>query len=276
MKNKICVITGANSGIGKQTAIDLAKKDYQLILICRKSSKSETALAEIKGKSGNNNIRMFYADLSLMKEIRRVAKEVSEKYERIDVLINNAGILKNKREITSEGIEMNMAVNFLAPYLLSRLLLPKLENSGSARIINLNSELHRKGKIDFSNFMLGKGYSSSKAYNNSKLANLIISQKLAEELKGKNVTVNSVHPGVIATDALREMPKWILRIMKLFTSKVEKGAEPSVYLATAKELEGISGKYFNKKKQVKAHKCAYDQELQNEVWKFAKQKVSDL
>lgn len=265
---KICLITGASAGIGKATAIALAKEGNIIILLVRDSDKSRAACDEIKAESGNADIHLHYAELSSMDSIRKVAEEISNKYLHIDILINNAGVLKRNAELSADGFEMTYAVNVIAPFLLTNLLLPLIEKSVSGRIINLTSELYKKGKINFEDFSSLEKFDGSKAYASSKLMVVLNTLTLAKKLKDTDVTVNSVHPGVVGTDVMRDYPRWVGKLINPFLSKPEVGAGPSIFLATSPELAKTTGKYYAKMKQTPVTEVAANYATADQVWEF--------
>lgn len=265
---KTCLITGSSSGIGKETAIELSRKGYRVIMLCRDSEKSRKAWDEVKELVGDNDIDLVYADLSSLESIRKAVVEIKSKYNIIDVLINNAGVFKRKFTLSEEGIEMNLAVNFLAPFLLTNLLLPLLKKSDSARIINLTSELYKNGKVDFEKDISNKNYNGNKAYADTKLLVILFTYELARILKDENITVNCVHPGVVQTDVFREFPKWVNRMLGLFISKPEDGAKSSIYLASSNDVKDISGKYFSKMKMKETTEITKREDLAKNVWNY--------
>ena len=265
MDNKICLITGCNSGIGKVTAIELAKKGYEIIMLVRDSEKSRMAYQEIKNDSGGK-ITLNYADLASLDSIKRVSEEIKRQYERIDILINNAGLFKRKFENSEDLFEMTLAVNYYATFALSILMIPLLEKSKQARIINLTSELYKRGKVNFDNDFAIEKFDGNKAYANSKLLVIYFTRELSKRLDSKNITVNCVHPGVVGTDVFREYPKWFAQFMNVLISKPTEGAKPSIYLASSEELENVTGKYFYKTKQKDTDKLANDLELSEKIW----------
>src|SRR5215831_15182770 len=190
MPGKVCLVTGGNSGIGKETALGLARLGATVVIVSRDASKGEAALLEIKRKSGNQNTDLLLSDLSSMDSVRKLAKAFSEKYSRLDVLINNAGTYLPKRVVTADGYEAVFATNHLAHFLLTNLLLDRLKASAPSRIINITSDAHRGREIDFEDLMQEKRFSAFKAYHQSKLANVLFTYELAKRLEGTNVTVN--------------------------------------------------------------------------------------
>ena len=266
MEKKICLITGCNGGIGKYAAIELAKKNCEIIMLVRDSDKSRVAFEDIKAQSKNNDIKMFYADLSSQESIVNAAKKITKEYSQIDVLINNAGVLKRNREITTEGFEMTLAVNYFAPFLLTNLLLPLLEKSPQGRIINVSSELYKKGKAKISKLSTEGEFDGHEEYANSKLLIVIFTKELARQLRDKNITVNCLHPGVVGTDIFREYPKWLNASVNFFISKPAVGAEPIVHLATSAEVSKISGQYFYKNKSTPTMGIVNDDNISEQIW----------
>ena len=265
MENKICVITGSNTGIGKVTAIELAKKGYEIIMLVRDSEKSRIAFDEIKNES-EGNVILKYVDLASLESIKKVAEEIKSDYERIDILINNAGLFKRKFEKSADAFEITLAVNYFATFALTLFMIPLLKKSRQGRIINLTSELYKRGTVNLENDFALEKFDGNKAYANSKLLVVYFTKELSKRLASENITVNCVHPGVVGTDVFREYPKWFAKLMNLLISKPSEGAKPSVYLASAEELESITGKYFNKSKQKETDKIANDSDLSKKIW----------
>jgi len=266
MNGKTCLVTGANSGIGKVTALELARRGAHVVMVCRDRARGEAALAEIKRSSGNERVELMLCDLSSQADIRRFADEFKATHNRLDVLINNAGLYLRKRETTVAGIEMTFAVNHLAYFLLTNLLLDRLKRSAPARIVNVSSDAHKHGHINFDDLQGEKSYSGVKAYCHSKLANVLFTRELARRLAGTRVTVNCLHPGAVATSIFRALPKPIEGIIKLLTISPEKGAQTSVYLASSPDVEGVSGKYFVRSAEARASAEAQDDEVAARLW----------
>jgi retinol dehydrogenase-14 len=240
------IVTGSNSGIGKEAALTLANSGHRILMLCRDSKKSEQAQEEIITQSGNENVILLPVDLSDPRSIRTVVDKISSQYPVIDVLVNNAGLYKVKREETANGIEMTFFVNFLAPFMLSEMLLPNLQAGGNGRIINVSSELYRNGAINFDDLMLKSRYKAGDAYANSKLASVLYTIELAERTRDQGVTVNALHPGVLATNAFRDYPDFIMKIVGLFLEKPQRGGERIAHLAISDEVKNVSGGYFYK------------------------------
>lgn len=271
MTGKICIVTGSNSGIGKETALALAEMGAKVVMIVRNPNAGEKARREIIDQSGNEDVDMLIADLSSMDQVRRVAREFKEKYKRLDVLVNNAGGINNEYHTSVDGNEMTFAVNYLAPFLLSHELLDILKESAPSRIINVSSGAHTMGKIDFDNLQSEKKYSSFRAYGNAKLMLVMSTYELARRLEGTGVTANVLHPGVVHTNFGRSdggrVRKAMYKAFSVFAKSPKKGAETSVYLATSPEVNSVSGKYFSNSKEKRSSKISYDLELQQRLWK---------
>jgi NAD(P)-dependent dehydrogenase (short-subunit alcohol dehydrogenase family) len=243
---KTIIITGSNSGIGKEAAHILAKSGHRILMLCRDSEKSNQVQWEIIAQSGNEAVFLVPVDLSDPGSMRAAVAQIKNEYPVIDVLVNNAGIYKVKRQETPGGLEMTLAVNFLAPFMLSQMLLENLQASGNGRIINVVSELYKSGSIDFDNLMLEKGYKAGDAYANAKLATVLYTVALAKRVENTGLCVNAMHPGVLATDAFRDYPALLTKMLNLFLEKPNKGGERIAYLATSDEVQAVSGKYFFK------------------------------
>ena len=248
MKDKICLITGANAGIGKSTALELAKLGARVVMVSRNKERGEQALIEIAAESGNENIDLLTADLASFASVRKLAEEIKSRYDKLDVLVNNAGTFVTDLQHTEDKIEMQWGVNHLSPFLLTHLLMDTLKNAGSARIVNVSSRIHFRGTIHFDDLNLASRYDGLKAYAQSKLANVLFTYELAERLQGTGVTANCLHPGGVRTHFADKNASGIYKlgwlIGKPFMISVSKGAETSVYLASSKEVEGVSGKYL--------------------------------
>lgn len=258
MKNKTILITGSTDGIGKQTALDLAKTGATILLHGRNPARGERVVHEIRKATGNGRIEIFIADLASLKQIRSLAEQVHQKHKILHILINNAAIYENTRKITQGGFEMSFAVNYLAPFLLTYLLLDLMKRGAPSRVINVSSMAHASS-IDFENLQGEKHYSGYEAYSLSKLCDILFTYKLASRLEGTGITANCLHPGVINTKLLKT--GW-----GMGGSPVTEGSKNSVYLATSPELKGVTGKYFVNKKQAKSSGISYNQETQTKLW----------
>ncbi len=268
---KNVIITGGNAGIGLATSIALAKQGANIYFVSRGKEKAEEAVKTIIAESGNKNVRYFLANLSSQKSIRNLASEIKNEMSVIDVLINNAGGTFSDFTLSEDGLEMTIATNHFAYFLLTNLLLDLIEKSDYARIVNVSSGSHYKGKIDFESFTKKKSYFIMKAYEQSKLANVLFTNELAERLKGTNVTVNSLHPGFVKTQIGNKNANWYSNlfwsIVTIGAISVEDGAKTSVYLASSPDVKGVTGKYFDKCKEKKAAALALEKELGKQLWK---------
>ncbi len=278
MNGKTIVITGGNDGIGYETALALARKGANIIIVSRNEQKAKEAVDHIKA-AGNGNAQYVIADLSSQQSIRKAAAEIRNKVEKIDVLINNAGGTFGQFALTEDGYEKTIATNHFAYFLLTGLLLDLIVKSDYARIVNVSSDSHYRGKIDFDSFFKNNGYFVLRAYEQSKLANVLFTVELAERLKKTQVTVNALHPGFVKTRIGAKSEHPVAFLWNLMTSigaiTVEKGAATSVYLASSPEVKGITGKYFAKCKQKAAKPIANDAALRKKLWE-ASEKLTGM
>ena len=270
MKNRVCLITGATSGIGKATAIALAKIGSTVIINGKDEKRGEETIAEIKRISGNENVELMIANLSSLNEVRKFAGKLKAKYDKLDVLINNAAVFYTSRNLSIDGIEMQFAVNHLSHFLLTNLLLETLKKSNSARIINVSSNAHYQGRINFDDINFEKRYFGWTIYCQSKLANVLFTYELADRLDPKQVTVNALHPGTVRTNIVGKYASFIYRLgwnlQKPLMLPVEEGAKTSIYLASSEEVKGITGLYFVKCKSQKSSDMSYDKMLARKLW----------
>ncbi len=275
MQGKICLVTGASSGIGKATALGLAKMGATVVMVCRDANKGEAALSEIKPKSGSSSVDLLLADLSSQEAIRRLVTEYKSKYQQLHVLINNAGAYYTKRRVTVDGLEAMFAVNYLARFLLTSLLLDIIKRSAPARIINVAGAYHAKGKIDFNDMQGEKDFEGQRANHQSKLADVLFTYELARRLEGTGVTVNCLHPGMVATDLIdkdRDFPrffKYLYKLSRPLQKSPARGAETSIYLASSPEVEGITGRYFVDKKIAPSSPESHDTQLAKRLWEVS-------
>ena len=271
MQGKICIVTGATSGIGKSTATMLAEKGATVVFICRNKEKGKQVQEEISQKTGNRNLDLLIADLSSQAAIRKVASEFQSKYQQLHVLVNNAGLAVRKT-LSPDGIEMTFAVNHLAYFMLTNLLLDRLKASAPSRIINVSSEAHRNLKtLDFENLQGEKSYTGFKAYSLTKLCNILFSNELARRLHGTRVTANSMHPGFLSTGIFREAPSFVQFLVRLTAGKPENGGNAILYLASSPEMEGVSGKYFKGMKESAPSPAAQDRAASERLWKVSEE-----
>jgi NAD(P)-dependent dehydrogenase (short-subunit alcohol dehydrogenase family) len=270
MKGKICIVTGSNSGIGKETALALAKMGATVVMVVRNRERGGKAGAEIFRETGNEAARVMICDLSSMGSVRQFGKEFKDAYHTLHVLVNNAGVFLSKRQTTVDGFEETLAVNYLAPFLLTHELLPMLKSSVPSRIVNVGSGLASSGKIAFDDLQYERNYSGTKAYANSKLMLTMYTYELARRLKGSGLTANVVEPGFVATNLGRNSGSLLLslgyKMMRPFQMSAKKGAEPSVYLASDPEVEGVNGKCFARMQEKETVRISYDQQVQRRLW----------
>ncbi len=272
LKDKKVLITGGSDGIGKVSAEKIAAMGAHVILVGRNPQKNQQVAAEIRQASGNEKVDYLVGDLSLQADVRRVAAEYRHRYDRLHVLLNNAGAFFTKRQVTSEGLEMTFALNHIAYFLLTHLLLDMLQNSAPARIVNVSSGAHFGGKLNFDDLNLRKGYNGWGAYANSKLMNVLFTYELARRLEGSGVTANVLHPGFVATQFGKNnggLMRPAMALVHLGAISPEKGAETNVYLAASQEVEGISGKYFYEKGVLASSAASYDEAAARRLWEIS-------
>jgi NAD(P)-dependent dehydrogenase (short-subunit alcohol dehydrogenase family) len=269
MEGKICLITGANSGIGKATAKGLAKMNATVVMLCRSKERGENAQKDLIEETGNKDIDLLLCDLSSQGDIRKFVIEFKSKYSNLHVLINNAGIMLKKRRLSVDGFEMNFAVHVLAPFLLTNLMLDILKKSAPSRIINVSSAGHRRAKMDFDDLQSeNKKYRLFKVYGVSKLAEILFTYELSRKLGGTGVTANTVHPGVVNTNLGRDQSKFNQWFARTFFKSPQKGAKTSIYLASSPEVEKITGKYFVDKEPKNSSEESYNEEYAKKLWEI--------
>lgn len=271
----ICVVTGATSGIGKATACGIAERSLSVVVVGRDREKSIATVSAIRQETGNPNVEYMLADLSSQQEIRQLAQAFKRRYQRLDVLVNNAGGFFLRRQESEDGIEMTFALNHLGYFLLTNLLLDTLEASVPARIVNVSSAGHRDTEMNFDDLQGEEDYSGWKAYGQSKLANLLFTYELARRLEGTGVTVNALHPGFVATNIGANNFGWLGRLLKKIINlrgvSPEEGAETVIYLATSPEVAGVTGKYFVDKEPVRSSAASYDEEAARRLWEISEE-----
>ncbi len=280
MTGKVVLITGATNGIGKMAALEIAKIGATVVIVGRNPEKTEQVLAELKQQSGNEQIDMLLADLSVMEQVRSVTAAFKAKYDRLDVLLNNAGAFFSDRRESADGFELTFALNHLNYFLLTNLLLDMLKASSPARIVNVSSEAHQGVReINWDN-LDGKqsyGMAGFQAYGLSKLANILFTRELARRLDGTGVTANSLHPGTVATGFGQNnnnlLIKVLLTLFKPFLKSPEQGAETLIYLSTAATVDGVTGKYFASRAEAATSALAQDDEAARRLWDISAQMV---
>lgn len=269
MRGKVCLVTGSSSGIGKETALGLARLGATVVMVCRDRARGEAARYEIASAGGGATVDLLLADLSSQAAIHSLAEELTSRYPRIDVLVNNAGALNTARRLTDDGIEMTFAVNHLAYFLLTNLLLDTLKASAPARIVNVASDSHTNAHINFDDLQGARRYRGMQAYGQSKLANILFTYELARRLQGSGVTANCLHPGVVATGFGHNNGRLIslgFRLIAPFVTKPDEGAKTSIYLASSPQVDGVSGKYFVKCKETRSSAASYDEAAARRLW----------
>lgn len=269
MRDKTCIVTGASTGIGQAIAQGLAAQGARVVLVCRNRARAEATQTVLRAATGNPAIDIALADLSSQTEIRRLARELLARYSRVHVLINNAGVVNAKRTMTVDGIETVFAVNHLAYYLLTQLLLSRLVDSAPARIVNVASDAHHWDTLDFDDLQNTRRYRPLKVYGQSKLCNLLFTRELARRLAGTGVTANSIHPGGVATGLGWNNGWWavlIAKVLKPFMRTPKQGADTALYLATALEVEQITGKYFYDRREIVPSQAAQDDRAARRLW----------
>jgi retinol dehydrogenase-14 len=273
MAGRIVLVTGATAGIGKATAAGLAALGAHLAITGRDAGRAEAAASEIRAAGRGGQVDVFVADLSVQDEVRRLADEVLQRLPRLDVLVNNVGGYWNTRHVTADGLEHTFALNHLAPFLLTNLLLDRLNDSAPARVVIVSSHAHTGGRIDFDDLQGERSYSGARAYNQSKLANVLFSYELARRLRGTSVTANALHPGVVRTSFGAEDPAGVQRLLvpliRPFMKPPAQGAATSIHVASAPGLERVTGHYFANSKPRRSSGPSYDQEAAGRLWSIS-------
>jgi NAD(P)-dependent dehydrogenase (short-subunit alcohol dehydrogenase family) len=269
MTGRTVLVTGATGGIGKATALGLAAMGAHLAITGRDPGRTEAAAREIRA-AGGGPVDVFVADLSAQAEVRRLAAEVLEHLARLDVLVNNVGGYWNTRHVTADGLERTFALNHLAPFLLTNLLLERLAHSAPARVVTVASQAHTMGRIDFDDLQGARSYSGSRAYNQSKLANVLFTYELARRLQGVPVTANAVHPGVVNTSFGAEdhgrTQRLLVPVLRPFMRSPARGAATSIHVASAPTLEHVTGCYFANSKPRRSSERSYDEVVGARLW----------
>ncbi|MBL8956912.1 MAG: SDR family oxidoreductase [Myxococcaceae bacterium] len=274
MKDRLILITGSTAGIGRRAAYELAKQGAHVIVQGRDPAKTERVTNELKRETGSEKIDFLVADLSSMKAVRGLAEQVMQKYGRLDVLLNNAGAMNPKREVTVDGYERTFATNHLAYFLLANLLVPALKKGDRPRIVNVASRAHKSGgPVDFDDLMAERGYKGLKHYGKSKTANILFTVELAKRLKADGITVNCLHPGFVASDFLSKGGLWKLIKPIAYLGAIDEveGAKTSIYLASSPEVEGVTGKYFVKCRPEAPMPYATDEASAKRLWEVSEE-----
>lgn len=273
MDGKLCMVTGATAGIGFYTALEIAHMGSWVIIIGRNPQKCMEATNRIKEISGNPSVEYLVADLSSQAQIRSAASSFYEKHSRLDVLVNNAGGFFLSRKVSVDGIEMTLALNHLAYFLLTNLLIDALKASSKARVINISSSTHTKEHIDFHDIQLSKFYNPVHAYGQSKLANLLFSYELARRVAGTGITSNALSPGWVASEIWKKVNPWLTPLLDPIMQRIgltpQEGAQTSIYLATSPDMEDKTGGYYIKKRPVLSSPASYDLDSARRLWEIS-------
>jgi retinol dehydrogenase 12 len=278
MDGRVCLVTGATSGIGLETAVGLARMGATVVVHGRTTERAESAANNVRRRAGGVMVEAVAADLSALDAVRGLADEVRSRFAGLRVLVNNAGVVSVRRQLTADGYELTFAVNHLAPFLLTNLLLDTLASSntdnGKARVVTVASEAHRAATIDFANLQGERSYGGLNAYNTSKLCNILFTLELARRLDDRGITANCLHPGVILSTGLWDVG-WFLRIPTMALAPLfrgaRRGAETSIYLASSPELAETSGAYFSDSRLARASDAAFDAESARRLWELSEQ-----
>jgi NAD(P)-dependent dehydrogenase (short-subunit alcohol dehydrogenase family) len=270
MTGKTVLVTGATGGIGKIAALELARQGAHVALVARSESKGKATLEEIRKATGNTNLELYLADLSSVADIRKLASEFKAKHASLDVLVNNAGAFYSERKLSADGLEMTFALNHIAYFLLTNLLLDALKAAPKARVVSVSSAAHYSGKINFENLQGEKKFRGWQAYSDSKLENVLFTIELARRLEGSNVTANCLHPGFVKTAFGSGNTGFIAGLLSLAQNLMaitpEAGADTIIYLASSADVEGVTGQYFEKRKVKASSAASLDQATQKRLW----------
>jgi len=276
MKDKICMVTGATTGVGEVTALELARKGAVVVLVGRDQVRSEVAVSKIRQEIANSKVYYLLSDLSSQAQIHQLAEAFRAKFERLDVLVNNAGGYFFKRQLSVDGIEMTFALNHLNYFLLTHVMLDLLEASAAARVVNVASNAHKEHQLNFDDLENAYRYNGLKAYGRSKLANILFTYELARRLEDTAITINALHPGLVSTNIGNNNGWLISKVWSFITRKgltPEQGARTNIFLASSAEIANISGKYFVGDKAVFSNRASYDLESARRLWVISKQMV---
>ena len=277
MKNKIFVVTGVTSGIGQALALDIARTGEMLVMVARDVDRGQQVLSEIKSKTQNSNIDLELCDLSILSSVRNLAEILKSKYQKINVLINNAGVYKRSRKVTVDGFEEMFAANYLGPFLLTNLLLELLQAAvqvdGSAHILNITAP--STTRLNFDDLQSEKIFNSLNAFGASKMANLLFTMELARRLENTGITVNAVHPGLVRSGIMKEAFAPLRLLTWLASSPPQKAAENILQVATAPDFERTTGKFFHRTKELQAAAYVYDRDAQQRLWEISEM-LTDL
>jgi len=268
MNERIALVTGANRGIGRAIAENMARADFRTVLVCRRRPDGERAMEEIAARTGNHSLEVMTADFSSLAEVRRLADEAIERYPRLHVLVNNAALAKKQRQESAEGIELTLAVNHVAPFELTRRLLPALQRGAPSRVVTVSSAAQRRKDIVFDDLQtVRRRYDGVRVYGETKLMNVLFTRELARRMAGTGVTATCCHPGVIATDGLLDyLPALLRPLVSAFAGTSAEGADTPSWLATSPEVTGQTGGYYIKRRLARPNRRAEDPEIARRLW----------
>ncbi len=276
MQNKVCLITGATSGIGLVTAQALAQRGATVVMVGRDAARGASSVNRVVQATGNDAVDLLLADLSSQAQIAELAQTFLRRYDRLDVLVNNVGAIFTERHVSVDGFEMTLALNHLGYFLLTHFLLDILKAGAPCRIVNVSSRAHQGGRIHFDDLQGERRFGGWRAYCQSKLANILFTYELAERLKDTKVTANVLHPGFVATRFGHNNAgamAWLIRAAQVMAISTERGAETMIYLATSPEVEGVSGKYFVNKRETRSSSQSYDTAIAKGLWQVSETMV---
>ena len=279
LDGKTCLVTGATNGVGLETAVGLAKLGGTVVMTARNEAKGKASLADVISRSGSESVDLMMADFASMASIRKFAEEFKKKYDRLEVVVNNAGAVNMSRSVTEDGFETTFGVNHLGYFLLTNLLLELVKSSAPARIVNVSSRAHSRAAMEFDDLNAEKSYSGFTVYGRSKLANVLFTYELARRLEGTDVTANCLHPGVVRSGFGQNSNNgWLGILFKTFytlavpfSKSNAEGAETSIYLASSPEVEGVTGKYFADSQEVPSSAASQDVEAQGRLWEVSEE-----
>ncbi len=264
MEAKVCIVTGANSGLGLATASELARRDQHVVMVCRDRTRGDAARDRVTSSTGNRSVELVFADLSSPASVRRFVAEFAQMHHRLDVLINNAAIFRRARTVTSEGLEMMFATNHLGPFLLTNLVLGLVRSSAPSRVINVTAP--STSKLDFDDLQGERSFRALTAFGRSKMCNLLFTYELARRLEGTGVTVNAFHPGLVRTGLMSEAPALLRVTIGFLSHPPEKAATAIAHLALADGTEGVSGRFFKGTKEIQSSPYSRDRDVQTRLW----------
>ena len=272
MRDRVCLVTGANSGIGLATTIGLARLGARVVMLCRDAARGAAARDRVRRDTGSEAVELLVADLASFASVRAGADQLAARHPALHVLVHNAGVTTRRRQSSADGLELTLAVNHLAPFLFTALVAPLLRAGAPSRVVVVSSRVERVGRIDFDDLQSTRRYGSVRAYAQSKLANVLFTYELASRLSGSGVSANCLHPGFVDTQFMRETPAWLRALWRSFLSTPEQGARTSLYLAASPLVDGVTGKYFEKvDRERRSSRRSYDEGVRRRLWDVSAQ-----